>query len=217
MNRRLPDSESGEIPTVSAVSPQGTPSSADTNWALIWAEHGQAMRSVAVAEMGVSKAKLGKSADDIVGDVFAERMAKGLPQTNNLRGYLKAAVRYRIRDLYGRSKFESPDAMESDRFVDENDEYEAVEREELRAQAVAALDSLPDRERFAIVERVMKRREARDVGADLGVTGQRVSQLVNAGLERLRQTPAFIELVSIDHSEPARSTVTGPDGTGASE
>jgi len=217
MSRRLLESGNGEVPHAGVDSALGQSPSADTDWAQIWVEHGQAMRSVAIAMMGASKQILGKSADDIVGEVVAERMAKGLPKINNLRGYLTTAVRYRIRDLFDRSKFENPDDMGAYQCVYEKNDYEAVEREELRAQAVAALDSLPDRERIAIVERVMKRRKAQEVGVDLGVTGQRVAQLVSAGLARLRELPAFAELLSIDYSESTRSAVTDPDKTGTSE
>jgi DNA-directed RNA polymerase specialized sigma subunit len=104
--------------------------------------------------------------------------------------------------------------MEPDDVVSEEDIEAAVDREELARQAVAALDELPKRERYAIAERVMKCREAKDVGAELDVAPQRVSQLVNAGVGRLRKHPAFTELLSLDRPLQGSSTATGPDATG---
>jgi RNA polymerase sigma factor (sigma-70 family) len=188
------------------------------DWAAIYAEHGRAMRAAALAAIGgPDKEILGKSADDIVGDLIAEFMVNGtdLSQKSNLRGYLTAAVRNRVRDLHRRSKFERPEALDLDDVGRHEDNIEdAVDREELARQATVALDQLPERERYAIVERVMKCRPAQEVAPDLDVTPQRVSQLVNAGLGRLRKLPAFTELLSVDRSPPGPSTATGPDATG---
>ena len=187
------------------------------DWAAIYAEHGRAMRAAALAAIGgPDKEILGKSADDIVGDLVAEFMVNGadLSQKRNLRGYLAAAVRNRVRDLHRRSRFERPEAHDPDDVVEYDDIEDAVDREELASQATAALDQLPERERYAIVERVMKCRPAQEVGPELGVMPQRVSQLVNAGLGRLRKLPAFRGLLAVDRSPPSPSTGTGPDATG---
>ncbi len=200
--------------TVSAV-PASPTTTAD--WAAIYAEHGRAMRSAANAAMGGPlKEILGKTADNVVGDLIAELMVKrtDLSAKTNLRGYLTTAVRNRVRDLHRRSKIEAPAVMEPDDVISDEDIEAAVDREELAGQAVAALDELPERERYAIIERVMKCREAKEVGAELDVAPQRVSQLVNAGLGRLRNLPAFTELLSLDRPLQGRSTVTGPDATG---
>lgn len=200
--------------TLSSVS---TPSATTAAWAEIYSEHGRAMRVVAIAALGgKDKEILGKSGDDVVGDLIAELMTKGedLSTKTNLRGYLNAAVRNRVRDLHRRSKFEHPDDIEpADAISDEDIEAE-VDRLELGGQAVAALEDLPERERYAIVENVMKGRQAKDVGPELDVKPQRVSQLVNAGLGRLRQHPAFTELLSVDRALQGPSTATGPDATG---
>jgi RNA polymerase sigma factor (sigma-70 family) len=178
------------------------------------------MRAAALAAIGgrANNEILGKSADDIVGDLIAEFMVKGtdLSQKSNLRGYLTSAVRNRVRDLHRRSRFEGPEALEPDDVAGLVDIEDAVDREELAGQATAALDQLPERERYAVVERVMKRRPAQEVGPELGVTSQRVSQLVNAGLGRLRRLPAFMELLPVDRSSPGPLTTTGPEATGAS-
>ncbi len=191
------------------------------DWAGIYAEHGQAMRVAARAAMGGKKKDsirevLGKTADEVVGDVIEELMTKGadLTQVGNVRGYLNAAVRNRVRDLHRRSKFEAPDDLDPDVIVGDEDIEAAVDREELRQQAVAGLDQLPERERYALEERIMKRRPAQDVAAELEVKPQQVSQLYNAALKKLRQLPAFTELLSFDRSPPSPSTATGPEATG---
>lgn len=187
------------------------------DWAEIYAEHGQPMRVAAIAEMGgTHKEILGKTADEVVGDVIEELMTKGtdLTRVSNVRGYLTTAVRYRVRDLHRRSKFEVPAELEAEVLVGDDDVEDAVDREELAGQAVAALDQLPDRERYALEERIMKCRPAQEVAAELGVRPQQVSQLYNAALKKLRRLPAFTELLPFDRPLPGQSTTTGPDETG---
>lgn len=64
------------------------------DWAGIYAEHGQAMRVAARAAMGGTRKDsirqiLGKTADEVVGDVIEELMTKGadLTEVGNVRGY----------------------------------------------------------------------------------------------------------------------------------
>lgn len=185
------------------------------DWAAAYGEYGRAMRATAAAALGGRyKEILGKSADDIVGDVIAELMVKDLSHVTNLRNYLISAVRNRVRDLQRRSEYERPEAIDFDAKVGVEDIEEPVDTAALAQQAVAGLDELPERERYAIIERVMKCRPANEVGPELGVQPQRVSQLVNAGLGRLRGLPAFEGLLSIDRSLPRLSTTTGADETG---
>ncbi|WCO67956.1 sigma-70 family RNA polymerase sigma factor [Iamia majanohamensis] len=195
------------------------PATTTSDWAAIYTEHGQAMRLAARSAMGgPDKEILGKSSDDVVGDLVAELMVKkrDLSTKDNLRGYLTAAVRNRVRDLQRRSEFEHPEDFTPDDVVSDEDVEAAVDRAELAAQAVAVIDELPERERYAIVEKVMKCRQAKDVGPELGVKPQRVSQLVNAGVGRLRKHAAFTGLLSVDRSLRDLSTTKGPDATGAS-
>ena len=191
-----------------------TPSEAG-GWAAIYAEHGRAMRLAAAGVLGGQNREiLGKSADDIVGDVLRELMLKPLPVVTNLRGYLTTAVRNRARDVVRRSRYEAPVDIEFDDMIGIDDIEAPIDRAELARQALAALDQLPERERYAIRERVMLCRPAKEVGAELRVAPQRVSQLVNAGVARLRGFPAFIELLSPDRPPPGPPTVTGPNPTG---
>lgn len=199
---------------MSAVSASPTTTA---DWADIYAEHGKAMRVAARAAMGgAHKEILGKTADEVVGDVIEELMTKGtdLTQVSNVRGYLTSAVRNRVRDLHRRSKFELPDELDPEVLIGDDDIEDTVDREELAGQAVAALDRLPDRERYALEERIMKCRPTQEVAAELDVLPQQVSQLYNATLKKLRQLPAFTELLSFDRSPPSPSTATGPDATG---
>ena len=196
-------------------------STSTADWADIYAEHGQAMRLAARAAMGGEKRDsireiLGKTADEVVGDVIEELMTKGtdLSQVGNVRGYLNAAVRNRVRDLHRRSRFQAPDDLDPDHLVGDTDIEAEVDREELRQQAVASLDELPERERYALEERVMKCRPAKDVAAELGVMPQQVSQYYNAALKKLRQLPTFTELLSFDRSPPSTLTATDPDAPG---
>lgn len=192
-------------------------STSTADWAGIYAEHGKAMRAAARAEMGGGhKVVLGKVADEVVGDVIEELMTKGadLTQVSNVRGYLTASVRNRVRDLDRRSRFEAPYDLDAEAIVGDQDIEAAVDREELAGQAVAGLDQLPERERYALEERVMKCRPATEVAADLGVAPQRVSQLYNAALRKLRQLPAFTELLSFDPAPPIPSTARSPNATG---
>jgi RNA polymerase sigma factor (sigma-70 family) len=164
---------------------------------------------------GHDKAILGKSADDLVGDVLRELMLKPMPPLTNLRGYLTTAVRNRGRDVIRRSRYEAPVDNEFDEMIGIDDIEAPIDGAELAREAVIVLDQLPERERYAIRERVMLCRPAKDVGAELGVAPQRVSQLVNAGVARLRGLPAFIELFSTDRPLSGPSTVTGPHPTGS--
>ncbi len=192
-----------------------TSSTRSVDWTAIYTEHGRAMRAAAMATLGgPDKEVLGKSADDIVGDVIAELMVKDLGHVTNLRGYLTTAVRNRVRDLHRRSEHERPDVIDFDTMVGVEDLEEQIDSAELARQAVNSLDELPERERYAIVERTMKCRPAKEVAAELEVAPQRVSQLVNVGLGRLRQLPAFTALLPIDRPLPGPSTPTGPNEIG---
>jgi circadian clock protein KaiB len=53
-------------------------------------------------------------------------------------------------------------------------------------QAVENLDLLTANEQYALVERVFKGRQAKDVGADMHVSGSRVAQLVAAAQKKIR-------------------------------
>ncbi len=173
-----------------------------------------AARAVIGGKLDLDKEALGKSADDVVGEVIAELMRKGLPQNQtNLRGLLTAVTRRRAIDAVRRTKHEAPTDIDFEEVVGVEGIEDAVDRELLIAAALDALDALPERERCAIEQTVMLQRQAKDVGPELNVTPQRVSQLVSRGLRRLRELPAFSDLLPADLLEPGRSTTAGPDTT----
>jgi RNA polymerase sigma factor (sigma-70 family) len=166
------------------------------DWAEIYAEHGEAMHRAARGVLG-SRAALGVSAEDIVAGVVVELMEKGLPaNVRSLRGYLVTATARRAIDAVRRTKHETGEKVNvADHHGDMD--REVVDRV-LAQAAVDALDHLPERERHALRERVMYRRQAKEVARELGVEPQRVSQLVNAALGRLRRLPTFTDEVPFD-------------------
>ena len=171
-------------------------------WADIYVEHGQAMRKVARLMLRDQLID-GKTADEIVGDVLADIMLKGIPAVKNIRSYLCEAVRNRVRDAYrrhARVDWNEPDLNEN---PSGEDVQADVEVNVLAGAATEALAEIPERERYAIEQRIMLARPAKDVAEDLGVEPQRISQLYNAGLRRIRESPSFNNARSRD------STVTG--------
>jgi RNA polymerase sigma-70 factor (ECF subfamily) len=144
-------------------------------------------------------AHLGTSAEDVVSAVVQELMRKGFPtNVDSLRAFLVDITKKRAIDEFRRSQHELHDTP--DQPHEHPDEEEDVEDFAVRLAmadlAVAKLDTLPPRERNVLRERVMRQREAQDVATDLNVTPQRVSQLVNAALARLRALPEFQDLQS---------------------
>lgn len=174
-----------------------------------------AARGVIGGQLDLDKEALDKSADDDVGDVIAELMRKGLPQNQtNLRGFLTAVTRRRAIDAVRRAKHEAPTDIDFEEIIGVEGIEDAVDRELLTGAAIDALDQLPERERYAIEQTVMLQRQAKEVGPELNVKPQRVSQLVSRGLRRLRELPALSDLLPADLFERGRSTTTGPDTTG---
>lgn len=179
-------------------------------WAEIYAQHGETMRAVAQAMLRGSTVD-GKSADDIVNEVLTELISKGEPSMDNPRSYLRRAVQNRVNSAkrrHSRVDWNEPDA---NRTPGAEDVEDAVELSTLAAAAVEALQDLPDRERYAIEQRIMLARPAHEVGAELGVSGPRVSQLCSAGLGRIRKSPSFRTTASRDPS------TTGAPSAPASE
>lgn len=199
--------------TVAAVPAPDPP----IDWAAIYATYSKSIRTVAIAAIGgENKAIFGRSADDIVGDIIAAMMRKGIDPTqkDDPAGYLKAAVRNRIRDLHKRTKFQDDDEIDFDTLVRDVDVEAEAERNLLAEAAVAGAADLPDNERYVIAENVMKGRHLKDVGPEIGVTGQRAGQLLKRALGRLRALPAFTDAGSVDQATPGPSTTTGPEATG---
>lgn len=167
------------------------------DWAAIYAEHGQAMRLAARAQMGGSdKTILGKTADDVVGDLIRDLMARGtdFDGVHDIRSYLCVAIRNKVTDLRRKPDRETPADLDPDDLDDKTDIEEEVCRQELARLAVASLSELGERQRLVLEERVMKCRRAKDVADDLGVTPQRIAQILNDALTQLRSLPIFHDI-----------------------
>jgi RNA polymerase sigma factor (sigma-70 family) len=59
--------------------------------------------------------------------------------------------------------------------------------EDFRKRIAAVVDGLPARQRFVLRERFWKNRSTDDIGAELGMSGQRVRQILNETLPTLRR------------------------------
>lgn len=175
------------------------------DWAAIFSQH-YAVMYAAAASVLKGQTALGVDADDIVSIALGEAIAKGLPgEVGQLHSYLARIARLRAIDALRRRRHqadEPPDpATESPaRIVPDGPEELAVQSE-LASEIAAHLDGLPERERIALESTVMRDRPRDEVAAALGVTPQRVSQLVSAALRRLRQLPAFADGRPFDTEE----------------
>jgi len=78
------------------------------------------------------------------------------------------------------------DATLMDVVADETIHADDAERREVRAAALAALEDLPERERFAVVSFFLDDMPLKEVGAMLGVTESRACQLCKQALGRVR-------------------------------
>lgn len=183
------------------------------SWADIYAQHGKTMRAVAHAMLRGTTVD-GKSADDIVSEVLTELISKGEPAMDNPRSYLCGAVRNRVNSAKRRHARVDRNEPDTDRTPGQEDVEDDVELRVLAAAATEALQDVPERERYAIEQRIMLDRPAHEVGAELGVEGQRVSQLYNAGLRRICKSPSFRTTASRDPSftgaPPAPASETSP-------
>lgn len=167
------------------------------NWAAIFADHYQVMHAAAASVLKGQTA-LGVDADDIVSIALNEAIRRGIPANiQQLHSYLARIARLRAIDALRRRKHqadEPPDpTREALRRIEEDGPDELVVQSELASEITAHLNTLPERERFALESTVMRDRPRDEVAAALGVTPQRVSQLVNAALHRLRELPAFAD------------------------
>jgi RNA polymerase sigma factor (sigma-70 family) len=153
----------------------GTP-----DWGRIYLAHREAMYHAAAWALE-GRAHAGVSAGDVVHKVVIELQRLGLPaDTRDLRAVLVRRTLQRAYDEVRRARRHPTISLEDadvERIVLARLHLECAQRE---------LPGLPPRERHAVVERVMKGRPANEVAGDLQVTPQRVSQLVNQAIRKLR-------------------------------
>lgn len=127
----------------------------------------------------------GLSDDDVVACAFDELMRGQLRGVKSLVGTARVIAYRRAVDLVRkRNKEESRDCLED---IEDDDRLAAeLERKEyLLDRAIELLEDLTKRQRFAVVETVMKRRSCTDVARRLGVSHQAVSKVRSKGLQHL--------------------------------
>jgi RNA polymerase sigma factor (sigma-70 family) len=162
----------------------GTP-----DWGRIYLAYREAMFHAAgwVLE---GQAHAGVSAGDVVQKVVIELQRLGLPaDTRDLGALLIRRTIQRACDELRRAQRHPTIPLEEQvhDLADEQADVERIVLARLRlACAQRELPGLPPRERHALVERVMKGRPANEVAGELQVTPQRVSQLVNQAIRKLR-------------------------------
>lgn len=183
--------------------------SGSPDWAAIFAQHYPAMYAAAASVLK-GRTALGVDADDIVSIALGEAISKGLPtEIEQLHSYLARIARLRAIDALRRRKHQADEPPDPTtelpaRVIPDGPEELAIQSE-LVAEIAAHLDGLPERERIALESTVMRDRPRDEVAAALGVTPQRVSQLVSAALRRLRQLPAFADGRPFDTEESGGS------------
>ncbi|MHB1004095.1 MAG: RNA polymerase sigma factor [Chloroflexota bacterium] len=155
------------------------------------------------AEGGLSRLHGGVSASDVVSEVVASLQEDGIPPAvRNLRAYLATATANKAIDVIRRNtverqvegkvvhqpRYESLPDGEAGVMPERELDTEAVVAEIAMREAVLAnLSLLTPNERFVLGERVFKRRPAREVAEELGVSPQRISQLARAASKRILQ------------------------------
>jgi RNA polymerase sigma factor (sigma-70 family) len=193
---------------VKAAGPTGEPFS----WKKILEEHGPAM-------LGLAAAKLGRNGPtepgDIVNTIFRKLMKAGpaaFQQHEDPRGYLLRAVINTAISEHRKASLVDGAEPNLERIPAPDD----IEREvEHRALALEALDSLPRRERHALVQRVMLKRQAKDVAAELNIAPQYLPRLIAKALDQIRQLPTFTTTnssTSAPETEQPTPPATTPGG-----
>jgi RNA polymerase sigma factor (sigma-70 family) len=79
------------------------------------------------------------------------------------------------------------------------------------ADAVALFDEMPPKVRYALEERWLLGRRAKDVAAELQVEPPYISQLVDKGLQFISERSAFVDRSAPDLNSPSTSTVEPKD------
>jgi RNA polymerase sigma factor (sigma-70 family) len=180
-------------------------------WAAFWREHGADLRRRAHKVLGPA-ATLGITADDIVNEVITNLIKKGIPEGRNPRAYAMTAVTNEAIDVIRTRKHHTDEDIEFDERIGVDDIEEPIDDELLARDLIEAIEELPEREAIAIRERILRGRPATEVARTLNVTTtQRVSQLVNAGLRRLRAKPPFKDLLpTVSPPSSASPATAGP-------
>lgn len=177
-------------------------------WAAFYAANGDALLRSAVASLG-RDARAGVSAEDIVNEVLAKLIKRGIPRSAIARAYVFTSIKNAARDTIAMGGRFTDDEVHFDERIGVEDIENLVDDALLGDDVVAALEELPERESRAIREKVMNNRHWSEVAPELGVTtSQGLGKIVNSGLDKLRKMPRFAELTPPVSSSPSPSTVT---------
>lgn len=151
----------------------------------------------------------GLDPDDIVLEIVQKLQEKGIPSdVRRLRSYLIAVAHNHAVDLLRHHSFHHKDEFGEvmvarevgleDEFasalMDSNVDVEgAVLEDILSEEIIDNLNLLTPGERHVLVERAMRRRPAREVASELGVSPQRVPQLARAAALRIARALKLLE------------------------
>lgn len=170
--------------------------SGQPDWAAVFDRYYNVMYAAANSILK-GQAALGVDAEDCVSVAFRQVMRDGIPQgVRQPHSYLAEIARRRAVDNLRRRRHQSDSPVNGDTprppgSPEPELPEEIVAGSDLAAEITEQLGRLPPRHRTALVEYKMRERPREEVAAELGVTPQRVSQLVNEALAKLRALPAF--------------------------
>ncbi len=182
-------------------------------WGRAYTEHRESMYAAAFRKLHDHQDAL-----DAVQEAMASVMTSGpekLAEVRGLGAYLARAAANKAIDHIRknqRARATDPDVL-SDLTAEEGDIEElAGDRIGLKI-AAGMLAKMPNDVRFAYEQRVLMRRKAKDVAADLDCTPQYIPQLLTKALSIIEEHSPFIEPPTSDPSSPTASSGATKDAT----
>jgi len=183
-------------------------------WPGFFTNNTTVMLGVAAGILGADAAR-GASPEDVVSNVIAKLIKRGIPNEVNARAYVLTAVRNAAYDERKPLKRHTDEDVVFDDLVGVSGIDDDVNYQLLIDQVIVALDELPEREAYAIREKFLHERHWSDVATELGVTtSQGFGKIVNAGLDKLRQMPRFAGLANGGSTSPNPSSTSTGETTG---
>ncbi len=134
----------------------------EPDWAAVYLSVREPMFRAVWRVLRRHRSYCGECGEDIVMKAFHELMRKGLDGVTSPVGLAVTIAHRRALDVVGRSSRETPCAAFDDVEDDELLAEELLRREELFTHVTSCLDRLPDRQRIAFVETVMKDRPVKE-------------------------------------------------------
>lgn len=180
-----------------------------TAWGRAYTAHSKKMFGTAMAVV-----RNRDDANEAVQEAFSSVMTTNpatLGKIDDLGQYLVGIVHNKAVDIIRRNaptKLIDPDDAVTARRRDRGptDVDEAVIDRIALEDAFACFDHMPPKVRYAMEERWLRRRPAKDVAAELAVKPQYVSQLIAKGVAIIDERSAFIERDPTDSSPPSGTT-----------